>query len=176
VIRVGLGFDVHPFAPDPTEYPDRRLVLGGVVLDGPPLMGHSDADVVCHAVADAVLGPAGLGDLGSRYPSDDPGLAGARSIVLLAEVAGDLARAGWWVRNVDVALAAERPRLAAHVAAMTAHLTEALAAAAEPGVGVHVRIGPKRAEGLGFVGRAEGVACWAVALLEQAGAGPAPAR
>lgn len=176
MIRVGLGFDVHPFASDPTEYPDRRLVLGGVVVAGPPLVGHSDADVVCHAVADALLGPAGLGDLGSRYPSDDPTLAGVRSIGVLAEVAAEVARAGWWVRNVDVALAAERPRLAPHVAAMTARLTGALAAAAEPGTDVHVRIGPKRAEGLGFVGRAEGVACWAVALLEGAGPGPLAAR
>ncbi len=160
--RVGLGFDVHPFADD-----DRALVLGGVTIGGRGLSGHSDADVVAHAVADAVLGAAGLGDLGSLFPAGDEATRGASSIGLLGEVARRVAAAGWWVVNVDVAVAAEEPRLAPHLADMVGNLTRALHPTAEPlGTGVHVSVKPKRAEGLGAIGRAEGVAAWAVALLQ----------
>ncbi len=152
-VRVGLGFDVHPFSDDPR----RRLVLGGVHLEGPGLAGHSDADVVAHAVADALLGAAGLGDLGGRFPDHDPAYAGVDSMRLLAEVAAELSQQ-WRVTNVDCAVVLEAPRLAPHRPAMEA----ALAAV----VGSPVSIKPKRAEGLGAIGRGEGIACWAVALVE----------
>ncbi|MFN8034516.1 MAG: 2-C-methyl-D-erythritol 2,4-cyclodiphosphate synthase [Acidimicrobiia bacterium] len=161
--RVGLGFDVHPFAVD------RVLVLGGVTIDGRGLAGHSDADVVAHAVADAILGPAGLDDLGTLFPASDERYRGASSIGLLHECAAMVVRVGWWVANVDVVIAAEQPRLAPHVGAMAANVAEALAVAREPmGLPMHVAVRPKRAEGLGAIGRAEGIAAWAVALLERA--------
>jgi 2-C-methyl-D-erythritol 2,4-cyclodiphosphate synthase len=153
--RVGLGFDVHPFGGD------GPLVLGGVVLPGPGLAGHSDADVVAHAVADALLGAAGLGDLGTLFPDTDERYRGADSLRLLAEVAQRLAVAGWRVVNVDVAVVAEQPRLAPHLEDMVKNLTAALG-------GSPVSVKPKRAEGLGALGRGEGVAAWAVALLEAA--------
>jgi 2-C-methyl-D-erythritol 2,4-cyclodiphosphate synthase len=153
--RVGLGFDVHPFGGD------GPLVLGGVVLPGPGLAGHSDADVVAHAVADALLGAAGLGDLGTLFPDTDERYRGADSLRLLAEVAQRLAVAGWRVVNVDVAVVAEQPRLAPHLEDMVKNLTAALD-------GSPVSVKPKRAEGLGALGRGEGVAAWAVALLEAA--------
>lgn len=160
--RVGLGFDVHPFGGD------RPLVLGGVTVDGPGLEGHSDADVVTHAVADALLGPAGLPDLGELFPAIDERFRDAASIGLLRDVAQRVASSGWWVVDVDVVVATERPQLAAHVAAMAANLADALGPAREPlGRGVHVSVKPKRAEGLGAIGRAEGIAVWAVALLER---------
>jgi 2-C-methyl-D-erythritol 2,4-cyclodiphosphate synthase len=151
--RVGLGFDVHPFGGD------GPLVLGGVVLAGPGLAGHSDADVVAHAVADAILGAAGLGDLGTLFPDDDERYRGADSLRLLAEVAHRVAVAGWRVVNVDVAVVAEQPRLAPHLEEMVKNLTAVLDGGA-------VSVKPKRAEGLGALGRAEGIAAWAVALLE----------
>lgn len=164
MIRVGLGYDVHPFG---TE---GALVIGGVTVEGAPaLVGHSDADVVAHAVADALLGPTGLPDLGTLFPASDPAYAGASSIGLLTEVAGRVASAGWWIGNVDVAVAAERPKLGPHTEAMAANVAAALDVAREPmGRGIHVAVRPKRGEGLGFVGRAEGIAVWAVALLERA--------
>jgi 2-C-methyl-D-erythritol 2,4-cyclodiphosphate synthase len=164
MIRVGLGYDVHPFG---TE---GALVIGGVTVDeAPALVGHSDADVVAHAVADALLGPTGLPDLGSLFPASDPAHAGASSIGLLAEVAGRVAHEGWWIGNVDVAVAAERPKLGPHTEAMAANVAAALDVARQPmGRGIHVAVRPKRGEGLGFVGRAEGIAVWAVALLERA--------
>jgi 2-C-methyl-D-erythritol 2,4-cyclodiphosphate synthase len=164
VIRVGLGYDVHPFGTEGS------LVIGGVVVDdAPALVGHSDADVVAHAVADALLGPTGLGDLGTLFPASDPTYAGVSSIGLLADVAGRVAHAGWWIGNVDVAVAAERPKLGPHVATMAANVATALDAARQPmGRGIHVAVRPKSGEGLGFVGRSEGIAVWAVALLERA--------
>jgi 2-C-methyl-D-erythritol 2,4-cyclodiphosphate synthase len=159
--RVGLGFDVHPFGDTPP------LVLGGVVIAGAPrLAGHSDGDAVAHAVADAILGPAGLPDLGTLFPDTDEQYGGADSMGLLAEVAARVAHHGWWVENVDVAVAAETPRLAPHVEAMAANLVTALAPLREPmGHGIAVSLRPKRAEGLGAIGRSEGIAVWAVALL-----------
>lgn len=158
--RVGLGFDVHPFGGD------GPLVLGGVTLAGPGLAGHSDADVVAHAVADALLGAAALDDLGTMFPATDDRYAGASSIELLGQVASHVADRGWSVVNVDVSIAAEQPRLAPHLAEMRAGLARALSSAAPPGAVVPVRVAPKRAEGLGAIGRAEGVAAWAVTLLE----------
>jgi 2-C-methyl-D-erythritol 2,4-cyclodiphosphate synthase len=165
-IRVGLGFDVHPFVTDGSS----PLVLGGVTIDGAPgLAGHSDADVVAHAVADALLGAAGLPDLGTLYPATDAEHAGAASLGFVSDIATRLAGDGWHVVNVDVVIAAETPRLAPHLAAMAERTAAALAPAAEAGgEPVPVSVKPKRAEGLGAVGRAEGIAAWAVTLLERA--------
>ncbi|MEA2825636.1 MAG: 2-C-methyl-D-erythritol 2,4-cyclodiphosphate synthase [Actinomycetota bacterium] len=154
--RVGLGFDVHPFSDDPR----RVLVLGGVVFDGERgLAGHSDADVVSHAVAEALLGAAGLGDLGQHFPETDARWQGVDSTVLLAEVVRMVAGGGWTVGNVDCSVVLEAPRLAGRRPAMEQRLSEV--------VGAPVTVKPRRAEGLGALGRGEGVACWAVAVLER---------
>ncbi|HZT64959.1 MAG TPA: 2-C-methyl-D-erythritol 2,4-cyclodiphosphate synthase [Acidimicrobiales bacterium] len=153
--RVGLGFDAHRFSHEP----GRRLVLGGVeIADGPGLAGHSDADVVAHAVADALLGAAGLGDLGTLFPDSDPSFAGADSVELLERVVAMVVRAGWRAVNVDCAVALEQPRLAPHKPAMEERLSGV--------VGSPVTVRAKSPEGLGALGRGEGAACWAVALLE----------
>ncbi len=163
MIRVGLGFDVHPFGGD------GPLVLGGVEIGGTGLQGHSDADVLAHAVADSLLGPVGLPDLGTLFPASDEQYRGVSSMDLLRDVAARVDAERWWVGNVDVVVAAEQPQLAPHIAEMQANLAAALEAARRPmGPGVHVTVTPKRGEGLGFVGRAEGIAAWAVALLELA--------
>lgn len=154
-MRVGLGFDVHPFTDD-----ERPLVLGGVRIEGERgLAGHSDADVLAHAVADALLGAAGLGDIGDHFPDSDPAWAGADSLGLLAEVMHMVVGAGWAVENVDCAIVLEAPRLAP--------VREAIQEALGAVVGSPVSVKPKRAEGLGALGRGEGVACWAVALLRR---------
>jgi 2-C-methyl-D-erythritol 2,4-cyclodiphosphate synthase len=150
--RVGLGFDIHPF----TDDPGRRLVLGGIDVDGRGLVGHSDADALAHAVADALLGAAGLGDIGTLFPNSDPTLAGVDSIELLARVVALVAEAHE-VGNVDATVIAETPRLAPHVAAMSRRLSEV--------VGAPVSVKPKRAESLGALGRREGIACLAVAIV-----------
>jgi 2-C-methyl-D-erythritol 2,4-cyclodiphosphate synthase len=159
--RVGLGFDVHPFGDAPP------LVLGGVRIDDAPrLSGHSDGDAICHAVADAILGAAGQPDLGSLFPASDDSLRDADSLELLHEVAARVAKDGWWIDNVDVAVAAETPKLAPYTAEMVTRLTTALAPARQPmGFGVGVSVKPKRGEGLGAIGRSEGIAVWAVVLL-----------
>jgi len=155
-LRVGQGIDVHPFSDDP----ERPLVLGGVVIAGDGvrgLDGHSDADAVAHAVADAVLGAAGLGDLGRHMPDTDPRWAGADSLDILRRVVALAAEAGWVPVNADCTVVAERPRLAPHVPAMTERLAGAL--------GAPVNVKATRAEGLGALGRSEGIACSAVVLL-----------
>ena len=157
-MRVGQGFDIHPFSDDP----GRRLVLGGVVFDGQGLAGHSDADVVAHAVTDALLGAAGLGDIGQRYPDTDPAHAGADSMGLLADSVAAVWADGWEVANVDCTVVLEAPRLASR----RTEMQEALAGV----VGAAVTVKGKRAEGLGAIGREEGVACFAVALLIRPGA------
>jgi 2-C-methyl-D-erythritol 2,4-cyclodiphosphate synthase len=159
-----LGFDVHPFGDTPP------LVLGGVhIADASRLAGHSDGDAVAHAVADALLGPAGLPDLGTLFPASDANYYNADSMALLADVAERIAHAGWWVDNVDVAIAAETPRLAPHIDKMVANLVAALRPTRQPmGAGIGVAVRPKRAEGLGAIGRSEGIAVWAVALLTHA--------
>lgn len=155
-VRVGQGFDVHAFSDDR----DRRLVLGGVVFDGERgLVGHSDADVLAHACADALLGAAGLGDIGTHFPDTDPRWIGADSIGLLVEVARLVRGAGWQPGNVDLAVVCERPKLAPRRAEMEQRLTDA--------VGAPVTVKGNRAEGLGALGRAEGIACWAVAVVER---------
>ena len=152
-----MGFDVHPFS----DVLGRRLLLGGVVREGERgLAGHSDADVIAHAVSDALLGAVGLGDLGTRFPDTDPAWSGADSLELLARVVEAVRAEGWQPANVDCAVVLEAPRLAPHVAAMRNRLSAA--------VGAPVSVKPRRAEALGALGRAEGVACWAVALVERA--------
>lgn len=175
MIRVGLGFDVHPFVDGTGDGAGagpgtaRPLVLGGVTIPGAPgLAGHSDADVVAHAVADALLGAAGLPDLGTLFPASDDAHRGAPSVGFLADIAGRLHAAGWSVVNVDVVLAAETPRLGPHREAIAAGVATALGAARAAGdAAVPVSVKPKRAEGLGAIGRAEGIAAWAVALLQR---------
>jgi 2-C-methyl-D-erythritol 2,4-cyclodiphosphate synthase len=157
-VRVGLGYDVHRFA-DVTD--TRPLVLAGVHLDGPGLAGHSDADAVAHAVADALLGPSGLPDLGTRYPAADDRYRDASSLELLRDVVTSVSASGWRAVNVDVVIAAEQPRLAPHIESMVQNLVAVL------GDDVFVSIKPKRGEGIGAVGRSEGIAVWAVALLER---------
>ena len=161
--RVGLGFDVHPRSEDPS----RALVLGGVVFDGEPgLDGHSDADVVAHAAAEALLGAAGLDDLGTQFPDTDPRWGGADSVALLARVAGLVRDAGWEPANVDCSVVLDAPRLAPHRRAMQERLSGAAS--------VEVTVRGRRTEGLGALGRGEGVACWAVALVERAASGWRP--
>src|SRR3954462_6154182 len=134
MIRVGLGDDVHPFGTEGS------LVIGGVTVEAAPaLVGHSDADVVAHAVADALLGPTGLPDLGTLFPASDPAYADASSIGLLTDVAARVAREGWGIGTVDGAVAAGRPKLAPHVEAMAANVARALDVARQPmGRGIHV--------------------------------------
>ena len=155
--RIGQGVDVHAFSADP----HRVLVLGGVPLRGAPgLDGHSDADVLLHAVVDALLGAAGLGDIGAVFGFDDPRYAGADSGVFVEETAARIARAGWAVGNVDATLVAARPRLGPHLEAM--RTTTAALLRADPGA---VNIKATTTDGLGALGRGEGIACLAVALL-----------
>jgi 2-C-methyl-D-erythritol 2,4-cyclodiphosphate synthase len=154
-VRVGLGFDVHPFTDDPA----RTLRLGGVAFDGERgLRGHSDADVVAHACADALLGAAGLGDLGEHFPDTDPRWEGADSVRLLGEVSHLVRAEGWAPVNVDCAVVLETPKVAPHRPEMQQRLSEA--------VGAPVSVKANRAEGLGAIGRGEGIACYAVALVE----------
>lgn len=156
-VRVGQGFDVHAFSDDPS----RVLVLGGVVFAGEPgLVGHSDADAVAHACADALLGAVGLGDIGQHFPDTDARWRGADSIELLREVGRMVTAAGYAVGNVDCAVVCERPKLAPMRDQMQRRLSDA--------VGAPVTIKANRAEGLGAIGRAEGIACFAVAVVEAA--------
>ncbi len=153
-IRIGQGFDVHPFSGDT----DRPLVLGGVSFAGiPGLAGHSDGDVIAHAVTDALLGAAGLGDIGQRFPDTDPALAGADSLELLRRAVAALHDTGWYPQNVDCTVVLEEPKVASRRAAIEARLGDA--------VGAPVTVKGKRPEGLGALGRAEGIACFAVALV-----------
>ena len=153
-LRVGQGYDVHAFSDDPA----RSLVLGGVVFDGERgLSGHSDADVVAHAVADAVLGAAGLGDLGRHFPDTDPAWQGADSLALLTEAVRRAAEAGWRLANADCTVVLERPRLAPRRLDMEARLAAA--------AGAPVSVKAARAEGLGALGRGEGIACSAIVLV-----------
>ncbi len=156
--RVGSGIDVHPFA---SSGSGRPLVLGGVLVpDAIGLAGHSDGDVLAHAVADALLGAAALGDLGSRFGVDDPALAGADSIALLRQVVADVADAGWTIGNVDATVLAQRPRLGPYRTQMVANLA---AACAVPDDAVSVKF--TTTDHLGFVGRGEGITSLASCLL-----------
>ena len=156
-VRVGSGYDVHAFAPG------RPLVLGGVTIPyDMGLTGHSDADVVIHAVVDALLGAAALGDIGSHFPSSEERWKNQPSQVFLEYTRDLLEERHWKISNIDATIVAERPRLAQHIAAMRAHLAEHLYLAIE-----QVSVKATTTDGLGFAGRGEGVACYAVALIEQ---------
>lgn len=153
-VRVGQGFDIHRFSDDPA----RRLVLGGVVFEGERgLHGHSDADAIAHAAADALLGAAGLGDIGEHFPDTDARWKDADSVVMLAQVVTLVRADGWSIGNVDCSVVCESPKLAPRRAEMQARLTVAC--------GAPVTVKGRRAEGLGALGRGEGIACWAVAVI-----------
>jgi 2-C-methyl-D-erythritol 2,4-cyclodiphosphate synthase len=153
-VRVGLGVDTHRFADG------RPLILGGVEIPHERgLAGHSDADVLAHAITDAILGAADMGDIGQHFPDTDPRYAGADSIALLREVVALVRAEGWHVEHVDATVMMERPKLAPHREAIAARLREA--------VGASVSVKATTGEGMGFVGREEGVAAMAVATLTQ---------
>ena len=157
-MRIGQGIDVHRFSEDP----HRRLVLGGVEIEGARgLGGHSDADAVCHALADAVLGAVGLGDLGRHFPDTDPVWEGADSVALLTEVVRMAAGEGFACANADCTIVADTPRLAPHTAAMV----DAPRARCSARPCRSRRRGPRASE---RSGRAEGIACLAVVLMEPA--------
>jgi len=153
--RIGQGYDVHALVPG------RRLLIGGVAVPHTHgLLGHSDADVLLHAITDAVLGAAALGDIGRHFPDTDERWRGADSVALLAEAARLVRSAGWEIGNVDATVIAQAPRLAGHLPAMA----ERIAAALSIGIG-QVGVKAKTGERLGFAGRGEGIAAQAVALL-----------
>lgn len=156
-IRIGQGFDVHALVPG------RPLVLGGVRIDAPRgLLGHSDADVLLHAVTDAVLGAAGLGDIGRLFPDTSADYKGADSRVLLRTAMERVRAGGWRVENLDCTIVAQAPKIAPHVSAMAANLAVDLGIATDA-----VSIKGKTTEHLGFTGRGEGIAAFAVVLLRR---------
>jgi len=155
-VRIGQGFDVHPLVEG------RKLIIGGVeIAYHKGLDGHSDADVLLHAICDALLGAAGLGDIGRHYPDTDAAYAGADSRALLKDVAGKLAARNLKVVNVDATILAQAPRMAPHMARMIANIAADLAI--EPG---QINIKATTTEQLGFIGRLEGIAAQAIALVE----------
>jgi 2-C-methyl-D-erythritol 2,4-cyclodiphosphate synthase len=155
-VRIGQGFDVHALVKG------RKLVVGGVTIPfDQGLAGHSDADVLIHAVCDALLGAAALGDIGRHFPDTDPRYKDADSRTLLRDVAGKVREAGFSIANLDATVIAEAPKMARHIAAMVANLAADLGVS--PG---RVNVKAKTAERLGAIGRGEGIAAEAVALLE----------
>jgi 2-C-methyl-D-erythritol 2,4-cyclodiphosphate synthase len=154
-VRIGQGFDVHALVPG------RRLVLGGVSIEhGQGLLGHSDADVLLHAITDALLGAAGLGDIGRAYPDSDPRYRDADSRALLSEVVQRIRGQGWRVGNLDCVVIAEQPRIAPYVDAIRSSIAQLLNT--EP---ARVNVKGKTTERLGFIGRGEAIAASAVVLL-----------
>lgn len=157
-MRCGIGYDVHRL----TE--GRKLILGGVEIPFEKgLLGHSDADVLVHAVIDALLGAAALGDIGSHFPDTDQAFSGADSMKLLERTYELLAQWGYRVGNIDTVIVAQRPKMAPYIAQMKQNLAQALHIPAE-----HVSVKAKTEEGLGFTGTGEGMAAHAVCLLEPA--------
>jgi 2-C-methyl-D-erythritol 2,4-cyclodiphosphate synthase len=161
MVRTGLGFDTHAFAPG------RRLILGGVdVPHEQGLTGHSDADVLTHAVIDALLGAAALGDIGRHFPDTDPRFAGADSLGLLRTVVAELGERGWEIGNVDATVVLERPKLAPHRDAIQVSLAAALGLPPDA-----VNVKATTGERMGFVGRGEGAAALAVATIDRRAGG-----
>lgn len=153
--RIGHGFDVHAFAEN------RKLVIGGVDIPyGRGLAGHSDADVLLHAICDALLGAAGLGDIGRHFPDTDAAFAGIDSRILLRRVADQLRERGWQPGNVDATIIAQAPKMAPHIARMAAHIADDLGVAID-----RVNVKATTTEKLGFTGRGEGIAAEAVCLI-----------
>jgi 2-C-methyl-D-erythritol 2,4-cyclodiphosphate synthase len=158
MMRVGTGFDVHRLTAG------RKLIIGGVDIPAEQgLLGHSDADVLLHAICDALLGAAGLGDIGRHFPDSDPKYKGISSLVLLEEVRRLLAHGGFRVHNIDATIVAERPRMTPHIPAMAANIA---AAAGVDRSSVNVKA--TTTEGLGYTGRGEGMAAYAVCLIRNA--------
>ncbi|MGD1008664.1 MAG: 2-C-methyl-D-erythritol 2,4-cyclodiphosphate synthase [Candidatus Aminicenantales bacterium] len=155
--KIGFGYDIHPLVPG------RKLVLGGLEIPFPRgLSGHSDGDALIHAVADALLGAMGEGDIGRLFPDTDPRTEGVSSLLLLAGVMARLKSAGWRVVNVDAVVVAEEPKISPHVPAMKNILCPVLGVK-ETGLGIK----GKTNEGFGAVGESRAIACWAVALIER---------
>lgn len=154
-LRIGHGFDVHAFAAE------RKLIIGGVEIPHPfGLAGHSDADVLLHAICDALLGAAGLGDIGRHFPDNDPRFKGIDSRELLRDVAKRIGDLGWRTVNVDATIIAQAPKMAPHIATMVANIAADLVI--EPGC---VNVKATTTEKLGFTGRGEGIAAEAVCLM-----------
>ena len=155
-MRVGMGYDVHRLVEG------RKLIIGGVEIPwGKGLLGHSDADVLLHAVSDALLGAAGLGDIGTHFPDSDPAYAGADSLKLLEHVAKLLGERGFSIKNVDATVLAQKPKLAPHIPRMRENLARAMGVGPE-----QVNVKATTEEGLGFTGSGEGMAAHAVCLIE----------
>lgn len=158
-IRIGQGYDVHRFAAEPES--SAQLVLAGVAIPHTQrLLAHSDGDVLVHALCDALLGALALGDIGQHFPDTDPRYRGISSMLLLAEVCGLVAKAGWQLGNADITVVAQAPRIAPHVAAMRQSLAQCCATQVD-----NISIKATTTEGLGFAGRKEGIACYATVLL-----------
>lgn len=155
--RIGIGYDVHPFAPE------RMLVLGGVEIpDSPGLDGHSDADVLSHAIADALLGAAGEADIGHHFPNTDESIRGISSQEILRRTLEILSGLGWSIGNIDATLIAEKPKISPHLPAMKSRLATTLCLETN-----QIGIKATTNERMGFVGRGEGIAAMAVAILER---------
>lgn len=158
-MRIGIGYDVHPFGGE------EALVLGGVAFPGEPgLSGHSDADVLLHAIIDALFGAAGLGDIGQHFPPGDPSYAGARSTDLLMDCVAIVREHAFSVESIDSTVIAERPRLASHIYPMRETIAEIVGITVD-----RVNVKAKTNEGLGALGRGEGIGAMAVALLVDSG-------
>ena len=159
MIRVGFGYDAHRLVPG------RQLILGGVAISfDRGLDGHSDADVLLHAICDALLGAAGLGDLGHHFPDTDPELEGVSSIRLLARVGGMVRDGGFALQNLDSTIVAQAPKLSPHIQSMIATIADALEVSSG-----QVSVKATTTEGMGFTGRGEGIAAYAVVALEERG-------
>ncbi len=156
-MRVGMGYDVHRLVPD------RPLILGGVKIDYElGLLGHSDADCLLHAIMDALLGAAAMGDIGKHFPDTDEKYKGADSAVLMKEVGRMLAEAGFRVGNIDATIIAQKPKMAPHIESMRERIAEVL------GIDIsRINVKATTEEGLGFTGEGLGISCQAIALLEE---------
>lgn len=153
--RVGQGYDCHALVAG------RKLIIGGVTIPhATGLMGHSDADVLLHAVTDALIGAAALGDIGKHFPDTDPRFAGADSIVLLREIAVRVRQSGYAIGNIDATIIAQAPKMAPHIPLMVAHIADAVGVPVD-----QVNVKAKTNEKLGYLGREEGIAAEAVVLI-----------
>ena len=153
--RIGQGYDCHALVPN------RKLVIGGVTIPHRTgLLGHSDADVLLHAITDAIIGAAGLGDIGRHFPDTSPEFSGADSLMLLAEAAERVGKAGFAIGNIDATIIAQAPKMAPHIDQMVANIAAAIGIPAK-----RVNIKAKTNEKLGYLGREEGIAAEAIALI-----------
>ena len=160
-MRVGIGYDVHRLAPE------RKLILGGVEIEYEKgLLGHSDADVLLHAIMDALLGAAALGDIGRHFPDTDPAYEGASSIRLLTQVGELIRQSGYRIGNIDAVIIAQRPKMKPHIERMRRNIAEALRTETE-----RISVKATTEEGMGFTGSGEGISSQAVCLLEEERAG-----